>query len=196
MRTLVLGIIAAIAVGSYTSNEPLHTTVQEGVLNAANWAWIMATREKSVDVSEVALYSKLRYNVWGDMCYDYRKVSCAGIAVPKIARFSKSPFRPNLQGFYDGSDTVYIRSDLRGAEREEVLAHEMSHYWDVMVLEFKVPGPAREICESEKYAWAVSDAFWVSQGYSPTGSKMVGSDWTKWYKHCTPFHDELYPEGD
>lgn len=182
MRTLFLAALAALSL--YTG--ALHTT--RAVLDTSfDRLWIALTKPKLTQL-EVYQINRIRFRVWSDLCMEYRKVSCAGMPVPQVEVFLPNPVRPGLMGFYDGSDTVYVKKDLRGYELEEVLAHEMSHYWDVQAKWTRVPGPAREVCFSEKRAWAVSDK--VNAKY---GRDLIGSKWVQWYFHCTPYVDELYP---
>jgi len=185
VRTLILGLIAATL---FTANKE---AVYNTAADAVDFAWIAFTAEAQNDRS----VQMARYRVWLDLCLDYRgDVDCSGMSVPKIKTFRPNPFNPGLAGYYKGGDVVYVRSNLMYVEREEVMAHEMSHYLDVQLGITNVPGYAKEICFSEKRAWRVSDLFWQRQGYAADSSKMVGSKWTKWYSHCTPFQSELYPD--
>ena len=134
---------------------------------------------------------RARYRSWDMLCFELRDVDCTGLKVPKVMKFEPNPLRPGLAGYYKGGDTIYIRDNIRGMQREEVLAHEMSHYIDVKHGLANVPGFAREICFSEKRAWAVSDNFWLKYGWD---ERTVGTTWTEWYTHCTPLQSELYPD--
>lgn len=134
---------------------------------------------------------RAKWIAWDMLCFELRDVDCSGVKAPEVRTFQQNPFRPGLMGYYQGGDTIYIRADLKGANREEVLAHEMSHYLDVILLDTPVPGPARDICFSEKRAWAVSDAYWTKYGHP---NKVVGSNWADWYSHCTPLKGEMYPD--
>lgn len=135
---------------------------------------------------------RTKYIAWNMLCFDLRDVDCTGIPVPNLKLFRPLPQRPNLLGYYDGSDTIYVRNNLRGRALEEVLTHEMSHYADMFVIPgFEVPGYARSICFSEKRAWAVSDAYHVRYGYP---RKVVGERWVNWYSHCRKYRDDLYPK--
>lgn len=142
---------------------------------------------------------RVKYRVWDMLCFDLRDVDCTGIPVPTVLLFEPNPLRPGLAGYYNGDDVVYIRSNLRGDAREEVLAHEFSHYID-SVLGLLPPLPVFNgdkegifgLCMSEKRAWAVSDRYNYLNFHR---SKIVGKSWTRWYSHCTPFKDRLYPEA-
>ena len=191
MRTWILGLIAAALVATSGIGAKNDT----GVTDALDYLWITSMGRVEETPLEVAERQRLRYRVWDMLCFDLRDIDCSGIPVPKIAKFKPNPFNPGIAGYYQGGDTVFVRDNLKGAARDEVVAHEMSHYLDVMVLGTQVPGPAREICFSEKRAWAVSDAFWIRQGYSKTHPKIIGSSWADWYRHCTPFKAEMYPNG-
>jgi hypothetical protein len=142
---------------------------------------------------------KAKYAAWDLFCYELRSVSCAGIKLPKVKLFRPNPMRPGLMGYYDGTDIIYIRRDLRGDERMEVLAHEMSHYWDNekgLLPPLPVYSDDEEgilaLCYSEKWAWGVSDEYNRLYG---NPRDIVGSDWTKWYTHCTKHKDEMYGES-
>lgn len=188
MRTLILGLIAALAVG-ITDKETTYGAARD----VLNWIWITQVGREEMTLSELSVYQRLRFRVWNDLCFEYRAdVSCIGIHVPKIAKFRPNPMRPGLAGYYDGGDTVYLRSTLKGYAREEVLAHEMSHYLDEQLDMTVIPGPAKQICFSEKRAWAVSDAFWTKK-FGPNSREIVGATWVNWYTHCTPYKSELYP---
>lgn len=158
-----------------------------------DFLWVTTFGAERIEPYELYQHQRLRYRMWMDLCSQYRDIDCAGIPVPKIAKFRPNPLRPGLAGYYDGWDTVYIRSNLRGVDREDTIAHEMSHYFDAYTGITPIPGPARPLCFSEKRAWAVSDAVWIKHGYSPTGKHVVGSKWVNWYLHCIPYKDELYP---
>ena len=128
---------------------------------------------------------------WNMLCFDLRDVDCTGVPVPKVMTFSTNPARPGLAGYYKGGDVIYVRNNLGKNALEEVLAHEMSHYMDVIKFNLPVPGPALEICFSEKRAWAVSDNYNRMYGKK---SRIVGETWVEWYTHCTPYRDVLYPK--
>ena len=186
MRTLILGVIASALL--WANKEDVYDTSLDIIDNV----WITWTAE---DTRTDRSLQGMRYRVWLDLCMDYRaEADCQGILVPKIKTFRPNPLRPGLAGYYKGGDVVYVRSNLKYIEREEVLAHEMSHYLDVELGLANVPGFAREICFSEKRAWRVSDLFWQRQGYAEDSRKMVGSRWTNWYSHCKPLQSELYPD--
>jgi hypothetical protein len=133
-----------------------------------------------------------KYRMYNMLCFELRDIDCGDTPAPNVKTFKQNPFRPGLMGYYNGGDIIYIRQDLRGKDREEVLAHEMSHYLDVMLFDLEVPSSnVLAICTSEKVAWAVSDAYWTKYNYP---KYVVGKTWTEWYSHCTPLVDELYPE--
>lgn len=135
---------------------------------------------------------RTKYLAWNMLCFDLRDIDCTGIPVPKVMTFRPSASRPGLSGFYDGSDTIYVRNNLRGRALEDVMVHEMSHYADMFVIPgFTVPGYARSICFSEKRAWAVSDAYNIRYGYPKL---VVGETWVNWYAHCRKYRDDLYPK--
>lgn len=163
----------------------------------ANVLQRMLEKEAKEDFSKGGL--KAKYLAWDLYCYELRDVSCEGIKLPKVYTFRPNPARPGLQGYYDGSDKIYIRNDLRGDQRLETLAHEMSHYWDQnkgLLPPLPVYNDDKEgilkLCFSEKWAWAVSDEYNRRYG---NPKDVVGSKWTQWYRHCTPFKDELYGEN-
>lgn len=185
MRKLILASLLAL---SLTFNAAAN-----GESNLLSGIWVYATAQEP-DPNDRSLQA-MRYRAWLDLCFEYRAgVSCEGINPPKIKTFARDPFRPGLAGYYNGTDTVFIRRGLKYEEREEVIAHEMSHYLDKELGITNIPGFAREICFSEKRAWAVSDAFWIKMGYAPDSKKIVGAKWVNWYGHCTPLAAELYPD--
>ena len=142
---------------------------------------------------------RLKYKMFDSLCFDLRDVDCTGITPPRIFLFEPNPLRPGLAGYYNGDDIVYIRSNLYGDQREEVLAHEMSHFVDnelgllpEMPVFFGDTDGIIGLCMSEKRAWAVSDQYW-RRAFQPR--KVVGKSWTRWYRHCTPHKDVLYPDN-
>jgi len=188
VRALFLALLAAITL------QPTQHTTQNYIDESFDFLW--STFLGKAKPTELELYrlERARYRVWHDLCFEYRDISCLGMVPPKIESFNPNPLRPGLLGFYDGSDTIYVRSNLGGWDLEEVLAHEMSHYWDSEAGITEIPGPALDICFSEKRAWAVSDAFWLSKGYYEDSNKIVGAAWVNWYAHCTPHAHTLYPD--
>jgi hypothetical protein len=189
MRKLFVLVTALLATVFLTAAVPSTST---SYAIDADGDWVMAHR--TLTVGDM-LIQKARYRTWLLLCLELRDVTCAGIPVPKVETFRPNPLRRGLLGYYDGSDTVFIRSNLGATRREEVLAHEMSHYIDVQLGLNVVPGPALDICFSEKRAWAVSDAYWLRRGVSPKSKKIVGQRWVDWYAHCTPYKDTLYPQA-
>lgn len=149
----------------------------------------------TADLTDAQLRAK--YRMWNMLCLELRDVDCTGMNPPQIMVFQPNPLRPGLQGYYDGTNIIYIRSNLMGKEREEVMGHEMSHYVDQM-LGLLPPMPVYtddvegiiKLCQSEAVAWGVSDAFNSKYGYD---ERIVGESWTEWYTHCTPYKDVLYP---
>ena len=132
------------------------------------------------------------YNAWNMVCFELRDVDCTGMKVPKVLTFEPKPRRKGLMGYYTGGDTIWVRENLRQKSMEEVLAHEMSHYIDMKLgLLNPVFNSDLSRCFSEKRAWAVSDAY--NRVYGKY-SRIVGSEWTRWYTHCTPYRDKLYPK--
>jgi hypothetical protein len=186
MRKLLLLLTALCMTLSVNQYGTQHSFGSDELQDEATHWFIMMTAKP---LSPGQLSAK--YRMYNMLCFELRDIDCSGIPAPEVATFPRNPFRPGLAGYYDGSDTVYIREDLMGREREDVLAHEMSHYLDVMILDLKVPGPALEICKSEVRAWAVSDSYWTKYGRY---DRVVGEDWVNWYSHCTPLKDLLYPD--
>lgn len=140
--------------------------------------------------------------MWAKLCTKLRAgIDCSTWERPTVMLFKPNPLRPGLMGYYDGTDIIYIRSNLYSGNREEVLAHEMSHYVDQM-LGLLPPMPVYEddaegiikLCKSEAIAWAVSDAYNTTEIWGRP-SRVVGETWVDWYAHCTPYKDVLYPKG-
>ena len=188
MKHLIIALIATVGFGHSVTTKvlPGDELVVDGMANFY---------QMLLELQAVPLHTKpelkAKYRMWNMLCFELRDVDCTGMPVPKVKKFAANPLRPGLAGYYDGSDTVYIRRDIMGAAREEVLAHEFSHYADVQLGITNVPGFAEEICFSEKRAWAVSDNYWIKYGRP---SLAVGTTWTEWYKHCTPYQSVLYPD--
>lgn len=169
------------------------TNPDGGPNTVANYIWVVSRSDQppEVDILERDRWERMRYRVWLDLCLDYRtEVSCGNIRPPQIKIFQPSPFRPGLMGFYAGGDTIYLKRGLTITQREEVYAHEASHYLDASLGMTNVPGTAEEVCFSEKRAWAVTDMFWTRKGTS----NIIGEKWVDWYKHCQPYRDKLYPK--
>ena len=188
MRHLIAAAIATFTL-QYACNTVM---VEESIANnIATGVWVFSQGQ---EIPDRALQDA-RYRAWMDLCFEYRaEEDCTGIKVPKVKQFPRNPFRPGLAGYYDGSDTVYIRQGMKYDMREEVLAHEMSHYLDKVKGYTQIPGPALDVCFSEKRAWRVSDLFWIKQGYAADDKRIVGHKWVEWYGHCTPHKAELYPD--
>jgi len=185
MRKMFFAAILAIV--TFTNLETPALTIDEDTLAAVFFQVYLERNAESPSPAVLAA----KYRMYNMLCFELRDIDCGATPAPKVLTFKTNPFRPGLQGYYDGGDTIFIRNNLRGKHREEVLAHEMSHYLDAEILGMEIPGKALPICFSEKRAWAVSDAYWTKYNHP---RKVVGSKWTKWYKHCTPFKDTLYPE--
>jgi len=184
-KIFVLLCTMAVVLAGSTGALPKDYSFGDSPLNSAVEYWLSRTARP---LSPALLATK--YRVYNMVCFELRSIDCSGVPAPNVEVFSRNPLRPGLAGFYRGGDTVYIRDDLMGREREEVLAHEMSHYLDVMVYGMVVPNVAEVVCVSERDAWAVSDAYWRKYGYF---GKIIGKKWVNWYRHCTPLKDVLYP---
>ena len=191
MKAFVLSILLSLALMGTLSEA----TVQPERNTASIFEFYIELTASSVLTPDEA---KAKYTAWNLLCFELRDVKCSGIKPPRVMTFDRNPLRPGLAGYYDGTDIIYIRNDLRGLDRLEVLAHEMSHYIDnefgllpeMPVYIDDVPGIIA-LCTSEKVAWAVSDAFNEANGRD---IYVVGDDWVDWYAHCTPYKDILYPE--
>ena len=188
MRTLILGILAAIAVGT-TISADIVTDYDTG-----SWVYSPLVKQQPMSEAELLHHQRLRFRMWNDLCIMYREESCAGIHAPKVKTFAPGSKRAGVMGYYDGSDAVYIRRNLTPLQKEEVIAHEMSHYLDVQLGITVVPGEALPICMSEKRAWGVSDKYWLRRGVAPNSKKIIGAKWVMWYSHCTPHKSVLYPD--
>ena len=185
-RLLILGAALTLTLGINTAITDEEHNIISGVIQ------LVLERQ-----AEELKNHRVKYRMWDQLCFDLRDVDCSGIEVPKVYTFKKNPMRPGLAGYFSGGDIVYIREDLRGDAREEVLAHEFSHYVD-QELGLLPPLPVFAgdeegmfgLCYSEKRAWAVSDEYNFRNFYR---EKVVGKGWTRWYSHCTKFKDRLYP---
>jgi len=184
MKALLLSAMFTLATYGYTTKSII---IDDDAILAGFIQFYLEKRAEPLSPAEM----RAKYIAWDLLCFELRDVDCTGVVLPKVQKFQPNPLRPGLAGYYNGSDTIFIRSTLTGEAREEVLAHEMSHYLDVTFGITNVPGYAEEICFSEKRAWAVSDAYWTKY-LRP--SKVVGESWANWYRHCTPLKDKLYPK--
>lgn len=155
---------------------------------------LLLQSERATDKS----WQKARYDAWLMLCFELREdADCSGVPVPQVYLFKPNPIRPGLMGQYRGGEIVFMRNNLKGKQRLEVMAHEMSHYLDSLngiLPELPVHVNDKDgvyrLCLSEKIAWGVSDAFNRKYG---DRKEIVGKDWLNWYGHCRPFKDRLYP---
>lgn len=191
MKHLIYALIATVALGHMVVTHTMHAeeNFEDVIYEGMVWFYQMLSEAVAQPLTQAEL--KAKWIAWDMLCFELRDVDCSGISAPKVKTFRPNPLRPGLAGYYDGSDTIFIRNNIRGPNREEVLAHEMSHWVDVQLGITNVPGFAREICFSEKRAWSVSDNYWIKYGWA---NKAVGASWTNWYRHCTPYQAELYPD--
>jgi len=144
--------------------------------------------------------NKAADRMWLKLCVKLREdIDCSKWTRPNVRTFAPNPLRPGLQGYYDGTNIIYIRQNLYAGSREEVLAHEMSHYVD-QLLGLLPPMPIYSddtkgiiaLCMSEKTAWGVSDEYHRTQFWGNL-KLVVGKRWVSWYTHCTPHRAILYP---
>ena len=125
---------------------------------------------------------KDKYISWINAC-EYARYSCIDVDLPKV-QYKK--MRRGLLGYYDGTDTIYIRAGLSGDERREVLMHEMVHYLQKQVGGLRVPGPAKEICTAEEEAFTTVDEWLKDSGLD---NLIVGPNWWRPYAHCHPYYN-------
>ena len=118
-------------------------------------------------------------SAWLDMCQllideavDYK---CNRLMPPLVVY---EPMRDGLQGYYDGSDTIYISSKLIGTDLFDVLIHEGIHYVHVQHGIVDLPGPAEKICWSENEAWRLTGLYWNEDN----------SNWWVSYPHCWQYY--------
>lgn len=188
-------VLAALAVTVSPLSLSSTVVADNDFDDVADFFQMLLEMTATSDLTDAQLRAK--YRMWNMLCLELRDVDCTGMNPPQIKVFQPNPLRPGLQGYYDGTNIIYIRSNLRGHEREEVMGHEMSHYVD-QKLGLLPPMPVYsddvegiiKLCTSEAVAWAFSDAFNSKYGYD---EKIVGESWTEWYTHCTPYKDEIYP---
>ena len=128
---------------------------------------------------------RLRYEMWLEVCLNI-SYSCEGVAPPAIEYQS---MRRGLNGFDNGTDTVYVSKHLWGEQKRATIFHEMTHYVQTKVGGLKVPGFAAPICAAEAEAFAETDAWWERIG-RPWMKR--GADWWKPYAHCRQFYDPSY----
>lgn len=196
LKLTLAAILATLLLTGSTARP--HVTIDETDDLIASWVQFVLEAASRPANSKSQLRAK--YRAWNLLCFELRDQSCSGITPPNVRTFRQNPLRPGLAGYYDGTNIIYIRSDLYGKERLEVLAHEMSHFMDnelgllppMPVYNDDIPGII-SLCTSEARAWLVSDNFQILYG---NPRLVVGSDWTNWYTHCTPYKGILYPSGD
>jgi len=116
---------------------------------------------------------------WLDMCQllidEHVGYECRRLMPPLVHYQS---MRDGLHGFYDGSDTIYINSELEDDSLFDVLMHEGIHYVHVQHGIIPLPGPAKAICWSENEAWLLTGRYW----------KKDHSKWWRAYPHCWEFY--------
>jgi len=116
---------------------------------------------------------------WLDMCQllvDERAgYHCARLMPPLVVY---EEMREGLYGYYDGSDTIYVRSDLTGTDLFETLMHEGIHYVHVQLQILELPAPAIEVCWSENQAWMLTGAYYNEDN----------SNWWRAYPHCWQYY--------
>ena len=132
---------------------------------------------------------RAKYKAWFQAC-DYTDYSCIGVKVPKVV---SEYMGRNLLGYYNGTDTVYVNSTLKGQRLNEVLMHEMVHYLQSKVGGLQVPGYAEPICHAENEAFSVVDQWLADHGYADL---QRGSEWWVPYRHCYPWYNPNYSSSD
>jgi hypothetical protein len=130
---------------------------------------------------------KDKYSSWIAAC-EYTPYSCIDVDLPKV---TYKALREGLYGYYDGSDTIYIRQGLMGMTRKEVLMHEMVHYLQVQKGGLEIPGYAEPICRAENEAFTVVDEWLIDKGYR---HMVVGPTWWRPYKHCYPWYNPKWED--
>jgi hypothetical protein len=189
-------LLVALAVTLVTPMTVTSTTIE---LDDSRLASIMQVFLEQTSRRPSPAQRRAVNKAWVLLCFELRDVDCTGIIMPELRVFNPNPMRPGLMGYFKGGNLIYVRDNLYGGRREEVLAHEMSHYIDDQ-LGLLPPMPVYKsdtvgiigLCKSEAIAWGVSDAYnrtnlWGNPKF------IVGEDWVNWYDHCTPHKDVLYP---
>jgi len=133
--------------------------------------------------------SKDKWAMWLVAC-EFTPYKCSGTKLPKVVYQGMAS---NLNGYYRGTDTIYINRTLVGYQRRATMLHEMIHYLQAKVGGQRVPGPAEEICKAEAEAFAVTDHWWKSIG---RGYKARGPKWWIPYSHCHKYYDPDYDSRD
>ena len=129
--------------------------------------------------------NKMRFDTWLEVC-EFTQYSCQGVKVPKVV-FEK--MRRGLLGYYDGSDTVFVNSEVSWEQKRATLYHEMTHFLQAEVGGLVVPGRAEPICQAEAEAFAEGDARWERMGQP---EKKRGPNWWRPYTHCHKWFDPNY----
>lgn len=161
VRVIVAAFILAFGV-----NSPQHVTEDE--YNMIN----EVLHNRSFD----------RYQAWINACL-YTRYTCSGVQIPAV---TYEKMEDDHLGYYDGGDTVFINSRLRGILRKEVLMHEFIHYLQTKVGGLEVPGAAAPICAAEEEAFTIVDQWLVDIGQT---YYVIGPLWWVAYPHCWRFYD-------
>lgn len=167
MRKIIYALLLSLSLGASAD-----TAVAERIANEA----------PPLTVYEVAYVSKMKYEMWMEACF-YSQYVCANVNVPNV-KFEK--MRKGLLGYYNGTDTIYIRYGLTGVRLKEVLMHEMIHYIQKQVGGLIVPGPAEQICHAENEAFGLVDQWLIDNRILWL---VVGKNWWKPYTHCWKYYD-------
>ena len=125
--------------------------------------------------------AQLETTAWTDMCRllvaEENSYECHRI-MPPLVEYEK--MRKGLYGYYDGSDTIYIREGLNPSDTLATLFHEMIHYLHVQASIIPIPGPAEQVCWSENEAWYFEGIY----------SNKDNSGWWRSYPHCWEFYGD------
>lgn len=123
------------------------------------------------------------YTMWLEACL-WTQYSCWGIEPPHV----EYEVMYKTYGWYDGGQTIHIRSNLDGMDLQATIFHETTHYLQWAVGGAQIPGFAKAICELEAEAFSETDAFLVRRNVP---WMQRGSNWWRSYSYCRRFYDSF-----
>lgn len=180
MKKLGMFILAAIFTLGCSTLPPATPPPE-----APETVWQIIERSKRAEFLEL----RRAWIAYKNLCEDY--YDCKGVSFAKVRMFEQSRTRPGLRGFYVGDEKIYIGRHLSDKEVKYTAFHELVHYIDVQSGAMTLPGPAYEVCKSERNAWDATRLYMLDNGeenVTPRGA------WVAWYSHCRPYANLLYPD--
>lgn len=109
-------------------------------------------------------------------------LDCGDLPPPAVEYFEQA-IEPGLNGYFEGAYTIYISDSLNRKKTSSTIFHEIIHYIQAHRGTLVLPGPAKQICEAEAEAFALTDIYNSYIGLSP-----IGPDWWKPYWYCWAYY--------